>query len=257
MRKALLAAVMATLSIVPLTSNAADTLTVKQFHIDFPVPITASTGGDVNGAPVGAPCATGGFDDPAFCQKSTYARVARCLYLTDPATAQDSSGGKFGYVFQINALQVRGTDKESDNDNRMFDLVVTNKVTTNTPGAMDTPDVDVAFYADLGVCASDVEAAGDVYIPVGGLGPTQLQPSFLAKTIHNGLGDETGKLFPSGAYHPQSNPTLTNYASSYYAIVTIVGGIDADITLTCKGHGPISGGPSVTACPTNNWFVRL
>jgi hypothetical protein len=257
MRRALFGAALAALAIVPTTSNAADTALRKEFHIQAPVPVTVGTNADNNGRPIGAPCATGGFEDDYDCQKSTYTRVARCLYLTDPATAQSGRNGKVGYVFKINATQVRGADLNDDRDNRQFDLVVTNKTHSSGPGQIALPDVDIAFYADLGVCASDVEGPSGAYVPLQGLGPTQLIGSFPAKAIHNGLGDEVNKLFPSGAYHPQSNPTATLYASSYYAIVTIVGGAEADIYISCEGHGPIGGGPTVSACPNSSWFQQL
>jgi len=254
MRKALLAAAAACSMIAPSMSHAANS---ESFTILGPVTPAPSTG------TFGAPCATGGFDDDIpQCQKPTYTRLARCAYLTDPGTAQTGRDGVIGYVFKIDATKVRGADREDDRDNKWFSLEVTSaKHVSNTPGKMDVPDVDVAFYADLGVCASDVEVTADVYVPVGGLGPQTLKDSFVARGTYNGLGDEINMSFPSGAYEPLDNPTVIRYASSYYAIVTIFGGTSGpdgtNVKITCKGHGPYLSHP--TGNPgdcVNGWYVN-
>lgn len=253
MRKALLAAAAACSMLVPSMSQAAPS---ESFTIMAPVTHSPTT------APVTAACAAGGFNDQFQCQKTTWTRIARCAYLTDPANAQSGREGVIGYVFKIDALKVRGADREDDRDNKWFSLEVTSpKLATNTPGKMDLPDVDIAFYADLGVCASDVEVTADVYVPVGGLPPQTLKDSFVAKGTYAGPGDEIDVTFPSGAYEPLENPTIVRYATSLYAIVTIFGGTSGpdgtNIKITCKGHGAYLGHPTGNpgAC-LNGWYLN-
>ena len=240
MRKALLAAAAACSMLIPSMSHAANT---ESFTILAPVTHSPTT------PPVSAACVAGGFSDEFQCQKTTWARLARCAYLADAGTAQSGRDGVIGYVFKIDALKVRGLDKEDDRDNKWFTLQVTSpKLATNTPGKMDLPDVDVAFYANLGACASDVEGPADTYVQVQGLGPQTLKDSFVAKGTNAGPGDEINVTFPSGAYEPLENPTIVRYASTYFAIVTIFGGTSGpagtDISITCKGHGAYLGHPT-------------
>lgn len=219
MRKALLAVAAAATMIVPSTSQAANAKTFKILAPVTPAPTT-----DQVSAPT--PCVQQGLGSEYHCQKAPYTRLARCLYLTDSSQAQDSTTGKIGWVFKVDLTKVRG-DLNDDGDNKTFNLTVENALQKNIGGTpLDLPDVDIAFYVDLGVCASDLELPRDNTVPLLGAGPQTLQNSTKARGSYYGFGDEMNKRFPSGAYLPLANPNPENvqYANVVYAIVTLYGG---------------------------------
>lgn len=251
MRKVLLAAVLAA-AMAPLQSANAVPKS-ETFHIDYPV-VTYPVPNDPRYNPgiMSAQCATSGVSDGSKCQKSTWARLARCLYLEQPSTAQSGRNGTVGYVFKIDATKVRG-NLTDDRDNNTFDLVVTNKTVDKAGGTLiSTPDVDVVFYQSLGVCQSDIEQSG-VVIPVQGNGPVGFESNLVYSGSYNTYGDELGKAFPSGAYKDPSDPTVIRYANQYFAIVTIVNGVDANIRFTCK-HALWNG---ATRDCGDGWFKQL
>lgn len=246
MRKALLAAAAACSMIVPSTGHAATNLS---FTIMAPVSPAPSTAG------VTARCVTEGFANTRACQKPTYTRLARCLFTEARGEAQDGRVGQIGYVFKIKTQRTNGGETSisasNPRNNATFSLSVTNALHKNNPGKVTVPDVDVVFYADLGVCASDVELPSDIFIPVAGDGPTPIEDSAYTFGSHTGLGDERAD-FPDGAYIPIGavNPVMS---TEYWAIVTIFGGTipqdGAKINMTCTLN-------SGAECPAG-WFATV
>jgi hypothetical protein len=246
MRKALLAAMAACALVAPGTGHASNHLT---FTLMAPVTTSPTT------APLEkpTPCASSLLANANQCQKMTWTRLARCAWLNAKDQAQSGTTGQIGYVFKIDATKVRGTSVDDDRDNKAFDLVVTNKLVTNTPGMMDVPDVDVAFYASLGDCVAAVEGPNNTYIPVGGKNPETLISNTVARGSYNGPGDELNSTFPSGAFE-KIDGTGLGRVNSYWAIVTIFGGTvpgGTNVSMTCKGTASNPG-----ACLAG-WATRL
>lgn len=247
MRKALVIAVLA----ATMTSFQHSSAAVETFNIAVPTPVSG-TGG------TGPACF--GFENKEQCQKATAAIAARCGFVLSGGSSQTPAGGVNGFVLKIKTADIGGSLTGDSNyheeDNKKFDLIVTNKAVTNQPGHMDLPDVDVSFYADLGSCPSDqtVTVPGanqDVDVPVGPT-PITFEPRVHTRGSYNGYGDELNMLFPGGWYSDRDNPTIRKRAASYYAVVTIVGGANATVSFKCKANSPLNPG----ACPASwNSFI--
>lgn len=244
MRKALLAAMATAAMVVPTAGNAAATET-------FTIMGTATPAQPGQGD-AGAPCVTGGMTDQNKCQKAVLTRVARCAWVTPETRPQAQSGrtGQLGYVFKINALAIRGADPEDERDNARMDLKVVPPVGTIPVNGWELPDVDVTFYASLGACASDYEGPSNVYVPLGGKGPEQIEDGFVSQGRYTSMGDEIGKILPGGSYL-DINTGAPKKTNSYFAIVTVIGAsgpAGTKVSMTCR----LSGG----VCP-DGWFVPL
>jgi len=201
-------AAIAALSALFLALTPAQASTSKSATIVLPAPILGTTTGVNNGTTETSPtkiCTP----DTAGCQKGSYARGARCGYLTDKEAgttySQDSTSGKVGYVVAV------------PSGSTSFSLVA-------SPAG--SADFDVAFYVNLGTCDNGQAAAA-----LGGSAPTPFEPT--GRTIqsawsHFGTGAESGNL-PVG-YKIDDNGTHTLKAT--YAIVTLYGATNAKFTLT-------------------------
>lgn len=231
MKKALLGAALAAL-LVPNLANAS---------AGYAFTIVGSTA--AQGA-TAAPCANASNPLGApTCQKTTVSRHARCAYLTDKATAQDSSSGKLGYVFKIDPTKTNSYDAQTavnsgsitDGNNYRFDLKVVDWAggapVSNIGGTpADVPDVDIAFYISLGNCQGQPSTA----IPTVGENPTQPDSSspFFPPGSYMGFGDELGKQFPSSRYINDLNKPRTS--TTMWAIVTVIGGPNTKVSFYCS-----------------------
>lgn len=236
MRKAMLVVALATMLGSVQPSSAANLS--ETFSIQYPAPVYPVPGESVEGenGVISAACLVDGIShDDSRCEKSTYTRLARCLYLQDKATAQDTAArkGLMAAVVEIRAAAVRGS-LATDLDNNLFNLVVTNKSQTNVGGTIaDLPDVDIAFYASLGDCQGPVQVNAVYINPLEGENPITFRSNPVFQGSYTTYGDEIRRAFPSGVYQDPDDPTKTITAAKYYAIVTIFGGTDANIQFTC------------------------
>lgn len=78
------------------------------------------------------------FSNPHCYKQGVVARHARCHYLLDPASAQDSTTGKLGYVVSI----------ASTSRSKPFTL-------TDISGLAAAMDFDIQFYETLGTCEGE------------------------------------------------------------------------------------------------------